>query len=73
MRVIFVMYQALSLPATLIMVKPLKQYYITIVVSGVARGGPGGHDPPVPESMRMVGNGGPITGCLFHSHNVQRV
>ena len=40
--------------------------YNQFYVSGVARGGPGGHSPQSQKQIRMVLNGGPITGCLIH-------
>ena len=37
-----------------------------VILRGVARGGSGGPWPAIPKEMWMVGNGGPITGCLIH-------
>ena len=44
---------------------PVGVYYVGLF-SGVAKG-PGDHGPPMPDKIRMVGNGGPIIGCLIHS------
>ena len=40
--------------------------------SGVAIGGQGA-TPPNPGKIWIVGNGGPINGCLIRSHKVHRL